>query len=140
MRDAGERKDARDVGSESPAKGSAKKQNIEGAKGGPREAKVKGTGRQPPQTSNRRPARHEQEPQQRRTHAPEEDPSLQGTGKPSPERIKQGSSQQGMAGGSGGGRARPDRTQERAESGEPAGEHTRHGRQKSPGDRSSRPD
>jgi hypothetical protein len=143
MADSRERKDARDVGSDSPARGSAKKQNIEGERGGPREAQTPPrTEKQPPQASGRRSRKHEHAPQQRKSFGPGEDPAEQGDGEPRPHQVKQESGMQGAAGGSGaGGRAAgTEDKQADAEGGEPQSEHTRAGRQKSPGDRDPQQD
>lgn len=69
-----------------------------------------------------------------------EAPSEQGEqDHPSPHviaRNQQGHAGSGRASGSHG--AQDDRSEEVAHAGEPGGDHTRHGRQESPGDRSSR--
>jgi hypothetical protein len=100
--------------------------------------KEEGTGKQPRQGSNRVEAAGDQEPK----HTFEEGraPSEQGDGNPSPETIKR--NQQGLAGGgtgqSGSHGSRGDRSEESAEAGSPREEHTRHGRQSTPGDRSQK--
>ncbi len=122
-----------DVGSESPASGEAKEQDIGGARGGPQQPKQRGKAKQPAQESGRRSARHLQPPVERKSFAPEENPAEQGTGEPSPQRLKERPSLQGIEPRSGSHGAHGERTEERAQQGPPAHGHTRHGRQHVPG-------
>lgn len=126
-------REPRDVGAESPASGSAKKQNISGARGGPRQAGQRGKGKQPAQTSGRRSARHQQRPTERKSFPPDEDPDLQGTGRPRPDRLRTRSNIQGIGARSGSHAAQGERTEEIAREGPPHGEHARHGRQRARG-------
>jgi hypothetical protein len=133
---ASEHKDAKDVGSRSPASESAKEQRMSGTSGGAQasgESSQDG-GKQPPQTSGRRDPAHEHDGAVRRGYEAAQDPERQGDGDPGPEQVRDSSSMQGL-GGAGGGSGRGGQAEERAQSGEPQGEHTRQGRQKSPGDR-----
>jgi hypothetical protein len=125
--------------SDSPAGEQAKQQQMAGASSGPQEAQERArpeNEKQPPQTSNRRGREHE--------HAPREGYAAgrQDEGEPSPESLKARSSTQGLAGGAGArGRAGGAETREaEAQSGEPREEHTRHGRQRTPGDRDPQQD
>ena len=123
-----------EVGGRSPANEEAKEQGYAGRRGA--ESEGGASQGQPAQSSNRRGSRHEEPPEVRRSFQEGRAPSEQGDkSNPSPEEIKQ--HQQGMKGGSGA-HAGGDRSEERAVSGEPKGDHTRHGRQNTPGDRSSR--
>jgi hypothetical protein len=95
-----------------------------------------GAGRQPPQGSQRveQPRGSDE---RKHTFDPGRAPSEQGESEhPSPEVIAR--HQQGLAGrgrASGSQPDRNDRSEERATRGEPADDHTRHGRQTTPGDR-----
>lgn len=123
-----------EIGGRSPATEEAKDQALAGRRGA--EAEGGAAERQPSQSSNRRGARHEEPPHVRRGFQEGQAPSDQGDrSSPSPERIAQ--DQQGMKGGSGS-HAAGDRSQEEAVSGEPKGDHTRSGRQSTPGDRPRR--
>lgn len=122
-----------DVGAESPASREAKEQNASGARGGPREARQRGVGKQPAQESGRRPARHEQKPTERKSFDPDESPAEQGTGEPGPAQIREHMAQQGITPRSGSHGAHDERAEELAQEGPPGHGHTRHGRQKVPG-------
>jgi hypothetical protein len=132
-----QRRSAKDVGSQSPAKGSAKKAHIEAQKSGPQSPKVPGVGSQPPQSSGRRSARHEHLPYEAKSFSPEEDPAQQGEAHSKPGVIKeQSTSLQGLRGGGRASGARPNDVEATGRAGEPRSEHTRRGRQQSPGKRS----
>lgn len=92
------KRSAKDVGSQSPASGSAKEQSMHGASGGPQGEKPAGAGKQPPQTSGRRSARHEHLPQEAKGFSPEEDPAEQGDGERSADSIRRDPGMQGLAG------------------------------------------
>jgi hypothetical protein len=126
-------KKAEDVGSESPASEEAQQQGRSGDQGA-QAGQIGGTGSQPAQASNRRPAEHHQE-EERRTHFPPgQAPSEQGEKEhSSPHVIAQ--HQQGIGRQSGSHGAHSERSEEEAQRGEPAEEHTRSGRQSVPGDR-----
>lgn len=126
---------ARDVGSRSPASEEAKEQRHAGEQSGPRAAQSPGSGQQqPPQGSQR--VSNRQPPEVRRHYAEGEAPSEQGAGgERSAEVIAR--QQQGIEPESGSHSAHGEHTEQAATSGEPEGEHTRHGRQHVPGDRSS---
>lgn len=137
---ADRKRNAKDVGSDSPPSKVAKQQQMAGASGGPQQAKQRPkpeNEKQPPQTSNRRGAAHEHDPQVEKGYQAAQNPERQGDGDPSPRTLKGSSTNQGIAGGAGGrGRsASRERGEETAQSGEPQGRHTRHGRQHAPGDR-----
>jgi hypothetical protein len=130
-----DRKDAWDVGSESPASERAKQQRMSGTSGGPQAGReAPRTEKQPPQTSGRRDPAHEHKGSVRKGYEAAEDPEQQGDGDPGPDRIRKASSQQGH-GGAGGGTGGGSTAGERAQAGEPKGAHTRSGRQRTPGDR-----
>lgn len=128
-------------GSDSPPGEKAKQQQMAGASGGPQEGKQRPkpeNEKQPPQTSNRRSAEHEHSPQVQKGYDAAQEPERQGDGDPGPRTLKNSPSMQGLAGGggAGGGRsAHAEDVAETAQSGEPQGEHTRQGRQQTPGDR-----
>jgi hypothetical protein len=133
-----EKKNAKDVGSDSPASESAKQQRMSGTSGGAQasgESSSSG-GSQPPQTSGRRDPAHEHDATVRKGYEAAEEPEKQGDGDPGPDRIAEGSSQQGFGGAGGGtGTGTGGTKQQSAQAGEPQGEHSRSGRQKAPGDR-----
>ena len=105
----------RDVGSESPAHGEAKRQRIAGERGGRQEARPRPTApRQPAQTSGRRSARHLPLPAEPKKFAREEDPSRQGRGRPRLERVKMRSRLQGHEPRSGSHSAHAERVEEEA--------------------------
>jgi hypothetical protein len=133
---ASEKRSAKDLGSRSPASESAKEQRMSGTSGGPQASgePSKTGGKQPPQTSGRRDPAHEHEGTVRRGYEAAQDPERQGDGDPGPDQIRESSSMQGH-GGAGGGSGTGGQAEERGQSGEPQGEHTRSGRQKNPGDR-----
>jgi hypothetical protein len=112
----------------------AKQQRIAGTKSGPQEGRPEPSDRQPPQTSGRRSARHEHQRNVRRGYEASENPEAQGDGDPGPDQIRELPSLQGHAGRAHSGRGGSNVT-ERAHGGEPAGGHTREGRQRLPGDR-----
>lgn len=122
-----------DIGSESPATGEAKAQSISGARGGPRQPKTPGKPKQPAQDSGRRSARHQTRPTARKGFARGESPAAQGTGKPRPARLRARDAAQGIEPRSGSHRAHGERTEERGQQGPPDHGHTRHGRQRVPG-------
>lgn len=122
-----------DIGAESPARGSAKQQAISGARGGPRQAKQRGKTKQPAQDSGRRAARHLQRPVEAKSFRREEDPDEQGTGEPHPDRLRTRSALQGIGSRSGSHAAHGERTEELGQQGPPDHGHTRHGRQRVPG-------
>lgn len=131
-----ERRSAKDIGSESPAGGSAKTSNIAGARGAPRASQTPGMGDQPPQSSNRRSAKHEHKPEMRKHLEPEQDPAQQGRGPARAQTLKQQPGMQGIgAKGRGASTGESSRPEEASQRGEPREEHTRHGRQDVPGDR-----
>lgn len=121
------------IGRYSPASGSAKKERIAGTKGGPQAACERPRVPKQPQTSGRWSARREHPVTERRSFAPEEDPELQGAGAPHAERVEREPRLQGLDARNGSHRACGERTEEAGQRGEPAGRHTRHGRQKVPG-------
>lgn len=123
-----------DAGSRSPASEEAKEQGLSG-RAGVREATTGADGDQPPQGSGRSPGAANEQPREARKHfEPGAAPSEQGEkGHPSPEKIRE--HQQGIGRQSGSHRAGPDRSEEVAEQGEPDEDHTRHGRQTTPGHR-----
>lgn len=124
------------VGSDSPGEEEAREQVSAGERGGPQEAKQPPvTPDQPAQTSGRRSARHEQAPRERKHFTEEERPSAQRDGEPSPDSLKKGPAQRGIGAKSGSHGAHTERTEEEAQKGPPADEHTRHGRQRVSGDR-----
>ena len=105
---------------------------------GPQAERMEGAGRQNPQGSDRAPAqRHQHQGEdQRHDFEPGQAPSEQGEkDHPSPHVIAQ--HQQGMASRPRAGNtpADGDRSEQRAQSGEPREEHTRGGRQDVAGDR-----
>lgn len=121
-----------EVGSRSPASKEAQEQAMSGSAGA-RASQTEGTGRQPEQTSNRRGAEHERAPEERQQFDAGQAPSEQGEkDHPSPHVIAQHQQGIGRQSGSHAGKV-GDRSQERAMSGEPRGEHTRQGRQQTPG-------
>lgn len=131
-------RDARDLGSRSPASEEAKEQNASGQRGGPRQGGPRpAVPDQVAQTSGRRSAQHESRPEERSGFAPGQAPSEQGEkDHPSPEMIARG--QQGLRGQSPAHGAHRERSEEDEQHGEPRGEHTRgarQGRQRLPGDR-----
>jgi hypothetical protein len=89
----------KDIGSQSPAKGSAKEQHIAGASSGPQGEQTPSPtgGKQPPQTSNRRSKKHEHLPYETKSFTPEEDPDQQGD-QSSAESVRERSSLQGHGG------------------------------------------
>jgi hypothetical protein len=135
MADDKQHRDARDLGSRSPASEEAKEQSFRGHQGGPRSEGGESTSQQPAQASNRRGARHEQPAEVRKSFEAGQAPSEQGDlSSPGPERIKQ--HQQGFAGsGTGQGGAHSGTSEGAANRGEPHDEHARHGRHDIPGDR-----
>lgn len=133
-----EYRDAKDLGSRSPASDEAKQQNASGQRGGPRsEGQRSDSDHQVPQTSGRRGAQHEEGPEERKHFEAGQAPSEQGeTDHPSPHVIAQG--QQGIGGQSASHGAHREQSEEEAQGGSPQGTHTRHaqhGRQQMPGDR-----
>jgi hypothetical protein len=127
-------RDARDVGSDSPASRTAKAQRVSGTAGGPQEgAPGKRGQRQPPQGSGRRGARHEHKPEQRKGFDASSDPDRQGEGAPGPEQIRDRVAGRGISARSGSHRARGEDTEAVARSGAPQEGHTRGGRQSVPG-------
>lgn len=125
---------ARERGSDSPGSKEAQEQSMAGGQGA-QASGSRGAESQPEQGSDRGPAaRHTQEPERRKGFEPGHAPSEQGEkGHPSPHVIAQ--HQQGIEPRSGNHAGGPDRSEEAAQSGEPAGEHTLHGRQSVGGDR-----
>ncbi|HSJ25633.1 MAG TPA: hypothetical protein VK929_13245 [Longimicrobiales bacterium] len=93
-------RDARDVGSHSPASQSAKEQRMSGTSGGAQASgeSSKTGGKQPPQTSGRRDPAHEHEGTVRRGYEAAQDPERQGDGDPGPDQISDDDSQQGFGG------------------------------------------
>lgn len=124
-----------DVGSRSPAGEEAKEQGMSGARGGPGAAREPDPRPgQPAQASGRRGARHEQAGEARKGFPAGQAPSEQGEkDHPSPHVIAE--HQQGVEPQSAAHTAHGKRTEEEAQRGEPAEEHTRDGRQSVPGDR-----
>lgn len=93
-------KQAKDVGSDSPASDEATEQTRSGMQGAPRgEGEVGGTDSQPAQSSNR--SGPGPEPTARKGYDASNRPSQQGDGTPSPERIAERDSQQGFKSNSG---------------------------------------
>lgn len=109
-------------------------QGKSGARGAEAE-RSEGAGQQPRQGSGRVEAAAEREPKHH--FEPGSAPSEQGDrSNPSPEEIAR--NQQGFAGsgtGAGGSGAGGDRSEEVAQGGSPGEDHTRHGRERAPGDR-----
>lgn len=128
-------RDARDLGSRSPASEEAQQQNASGQRGGPRAEQTPAeTQDQVAQTSGRRGAQHRDPASERKSFAPGQAPSEQGEqGSPSPEQIAK--NQQGIGGQGGAHGAHGDQSQGVAQRGEPYGDHTRNGRETMPGDR-----
>jgi hypothetical protein len=133
---AKDRKDARDVGSQSPASESAKQQRMSGTSGGPQAGReAPRTEKQPPQTSGRRDPAHEHEGTVRKGYEAARDPEKQGDGDPGPDQLRKSSSMQGHGGAGGGSRkATVEEKTEHAQAGEPQGDRAE-GRQREPGDR-----
>jgi hypothetical protein len=133
---ADERRTPKDVGTDSPASETAKQQRMSGTSSGPQEGRESPrTEKQPPQTSGRRDPAHEHRGTVRRGYEAAEDPERQGDGDPGPDQIRKSPDMQGIGGSGAGGQVGADDAESRAQEGEPEGEHTRQGRQKSPGDR-----
>lgn len=120
-------------GSHSPASEEAKEQGFTGAQGGPREARGEGSGDAQPRQGTQHNEGHGEEPEERKSFAPGQAPSEQGRGEPRPQQIAK--NQQGIGAKSGSRGAHDEHGEEEAQRGEPAAEHTRHGRQHVPGDR-----
>ncbi|HSJ25638.1 MAG TPA: hypothetical protein VK929_13270 [Longimicrobiales bacterium] len=98
---ANDNRDARDVGSSSPASESAKDQRMSGESGGAQasgESSDSG-GKQPPQTSGRRDPAHEHEGTVRRGYEAAQDPERQGDGDPGPDQVREDDSNQGFGAG-----------------------------------------
>jgi hypothetical protein len=131
-----EHRTPQDVGSDSPASGSAKQQRMSGTSGGAQASSESGSGKQPPQTSGRRDPQHEHKGTVRKGYDAAQDPEKQGDGDPGPEQLKDSPSLQGHGGAGGGSRgASAERSTEQAQAGEPKGSRTASGRQQEPGDR-----
>jgi hypothetical protein len=109
------KRSAKDIGSQSPASGSAKEQAMHGAAGGPQGEQPAGIGKQPSETSNRRSAKHEHLRQETKSFTPEEDPSKQGKPNRSAESIKRDESLQGLVGRSQASGTRSNDVQEEAD-------------------------
>jgi hypothetical protein len=130
------RRTPKDVGSRSPASESAKEQRMSGTASGPQEGReAPRTEKQPPQTSGRRDPAHEHRGTVRKGYEASRDPERQGDGDPGPAQLRDSPGMQGIGGSGSRGRVRAEDAEERAQSGEPEGGHTAHGRQAEPGAR-----
>lgn len=124
----------RQVGRGSPGSEEAARQSKSGLRGA-EQSQVEGAKGQPPQGSQRAPAaRHQEEPEVRKHLAEGRAPSEQGErGHPSPEVVKR--HQQGAEPRSGSHSAHGERIEEESQRGGPGHDHTREGRQQTPGHR-----
>jgi hypothetical protein len=129
MADKG-RRTPQDSGRDSPAGESAKQQRVSGEQSSPQEAREQPrTEQQPSQGSVRRDPAHEHERTVRKGYDAAQEPESQGDGDPGPDRVPQSSGTQQDRGDAGGG-VDAESAGQRGQSGEPAAQRAREGRQK----------
>lgn len=96
---ASEHRDAKDVGSRSPASKSAQEQRMSGTSGGAQASESsKSGGKQPAQASGRRDPAHEHDGTVRRGYEAAQDPERQGDGDPGPDQVSESDSLKGFDG------------------------------------------